>query len=367
VSRYYAKSPPPWSNITIRHLLTHVSGIASYTGLPAFNKTVRKDYEPDELIGLVTDLPLDFGPGENWRYNNSAYFLLGLIVEKVSGQSYNDFLAERIFRPLGMATARVNRQFEIIPNRATGYEYRSNLLQRAEFVSPTQPFSAGALVGTVLDLAKWDAALYTDKLLPVSVREEMWKPVKLNSGKTQPYGYGWQLGEIRDHRYVGHGGGINGFSTFILRLLDDRLTVIVLCNSGSGSAQAIAQGIARRYLPALSLASISAQTDPDPALTRQLEKCLRDLAETKDSELLTSELRENFSKSRRRYGALRETVKELTSMTFLMSKAPGEPEVLKVPVARVATYKLAMGKDEPRFYSFALTAANKVAWFEAEE
>jgi len=366
VSRYYAKSPPEWSDVTVRHLLTHTSGIASYTDLPDFSKSARKDYEPDELLALVTDRPLDFTPGEQWHYNNSAYFLLGLIIEKVSGRSYNDFLAERIFKPLGMETARVNRQFEIIPNRATGYEYRSNLLQRAEFVSPTQPFSAGALVGTVLDLAKWDAALYMDKLLPNSVREEMWTPVMLNNGKTQPYGYGWQLGDIRDHRWVGHGGGIFGFSTFILRLLDDRLTVIVLCNSG-GSAQAIAQGIAKRYVPALSLASIAPQTDPNPDLRRRLETCLRELAEKKDSDLLTSELRENFSKSRRRYGELREVVKGLTSMSFLMSEVPKQPEILRVPVKRVATYKLTLSEGEPRFYGFALTADNKVAWFEAEE
>src|SRR5439155_8795 len=196
IAQYYANAPAAWSNVTIRHLLTHTSGIKSYTSLPNFFGTIRKDYKPDELVGLVTDLPLDFEPGEKWDYCNTGYYLLGLVIEKVSGKSYGDFLASRLFGPLGMATARLNHQFEIITNRATGYEIRSNALFRSEFVSPTQPFAAGALVGTVLDLAKWDAALYTDKLLPTSDRQEMWTPVKLNNGKTAPYGYGWQVGEI---------------------------------------------------------------------------------------------------------------------------------------------------------------------------
>jgi CubicO group peptidase (beta-lactamase class C family) len=368
ISRYYAKSPPAWSNVTIRHLLTHTAGMTSYTDLPDFSKSLRKDYEPDDLIGLVIDRPLDFTPGDKWRYNNTAYFLLGLVIEKVSGQSYGEFLHTRIFKPLGMDTARVNHQFEIIPNRATGYANVSNRLLRAEFVSPTQPFSAGALVGTVLDLARWDAALYSDKLLPASVLAEMWTPVKLNDGKTYPYGYGWQLGDARGHRFVGHGGGIHGFSTFILRLVDDRLTVIVLCNGGA-NPQAIARGVATRYVPALSLASLSPQTDPDPAFSRLLEQCIHELAEKKDSDLLTPEFRDNFSRSRRRHAALQEALKDLTSFTYVTSESPkqSEAEALNVPVARVASYKLTLAQNEPRFYRFAITADKKLTWFEMEE
>src|SRR6185503_5682934 len=168
ISRHYPDSPSTWKDVTIRHLLTHTSGIKSYTSLPNFFKSIRKDYEPDELIGLVKDLPLDFEPGEKWEYCNTGYYLLGLVIEKVSGKSYAQFLKERIFDPLKMSTARLNHQFEIIANRATGYDNRSNGLWRSEFVSPTQPFAAGALVGTVLDLAKWDAALYGHELLPTS-------------------------------------------------------------------------------------------------------------------------------------------------------------------------------------------------------
>jgi len=129
VSKHYASAPETWSKVTIRHLLNHTSGIKSYTSIPNFFATIRKDYKPDELIGLVRDLPLEFEPGEKWSYNNSGYYLLGLVIEKVSGKSYGDFLAARIFGPLQMMTARINDQFALITNRATGYDIRSNSIR----------------------------------------------------------------------------------------------------------------------------------------------------------------------------------------------------------------------------------------------
>lgn len=362
IAKHYADAPEAWSKITIRHLLNHTSGIKSYTSLPNFFATIRKDYKPDELIGLVRDLPLEFEPGEKWNYNNTGYYLLGLVIEKVSGKSYAEFLAERIFKPVGMTTARVNDQFEIIPSRATGYDNRSNSLWRSEFVSPTQPFSAGALVGTVLDLAKWDAALYTDKLLPTSDHHEMWTPTKLNDGKTTPYGYGWQTGDLRGHRYVGHGGGIHGFSTYILRLLDDKLTVIVLMNAGS-SPETIARGVAGHYVNGITLASVDPKPDTKPELTKRLEQCLSDLAATKDSDMLTDEFRRDFSRSRRRHGNIVEDLKDKKSFTFVTSE---EPQSSNTNITRLASYRLATGKGA-RFYTFALTADDKIASLETEE
>lgn len=362
IARYYTNTPASWSNVTIRHLLNHTSGIKSYTSLRNFFDTIRKDYKPDELIGLVSDAPLEFDPGEKWNYNNTAYYLLGLVIENVSGKSYGDFLASRIFKPLGMDTARVNHQFEIIPNRATGYDTRSNRLWRSEFVSPTQPYSAGALVGSVLDLAKWDAALYTDKLLPTSTREEMWTATKLNDGETSPYGYGWQLGEIRGHRFVGHGGGIHGFTTHILRLLDDKLTVIVLCNADA-SPETIARGVAGQYISGITLATITPKADANPKLTQRLEQCLTELADKKDSEMLTPQFRDNFSRSRRRHGNLVADLKDKKSFTFVLSE---DPPPGNTNIVRLNSYRLAKS-DGARFYTFALTADDKIARFETEE
>ncbi|HKQ38031.1 MAG TPA: serine hydrolase domain-containing protein [Verrucomicrobiae bacterium] len=362
IAKHYPDAPEAWSKVTIRHLLNHTSGIKSYTSVPNFFGTIRKDYKPDELIGLVRDLPLEFEPGDKWNYNNTGYYLLGLVIEKVSGKSYGEFLAERIFKPIGMTTARVNHQFEIIPDRATGYDNRSNSLWRSEFVSPTQPFSAGALVGTVLDLVKWDAALYTDKLLPTSDRQEMWTPTKLNDGKTTPYGYGWQTGDIRGHRYVAHGGGIHGFSTYILRLLDDKLTVIVLMNAGS-SPETIARAVAGQYVNGITLATLDPKPDLKPELTKRLEKCLAELAETKESEMLTDEFRRDFSRSRRRHGNIVDDIKDKKSFTFVTSE---NTQSGNTNITRLASYRLATAKGA-RFYTFGLTPDDKIASLETEE
>jgi len=366
INVYLTNTPPAWSNVTVRHLLNHTSGIKSYTGLPDFFKDVRRDFRQDELIGLVRDLPLEFEPGARWSYNNTGYFLLGMIIERVSGRTYGDFLQERIFRPLEMTTARVNEQFLIITNRATGYAWVSNQLFTSEFVSPTQPYSAGALAGTVFDLTKWDAALYGDRLLSAANRESMWTLTRLNDGKTRDYGLGWELGNLRGHRFVAHGGGIHGFSTYILRLVEDKLTVIVLMN-GPGNSAAVSQGVADQYLPGLLLASIKSKPDPDPALTERLKQCLRDLATTKDSSIITAEFREDYARARGRAESLSERLKEMKSFTFVISDpAPAGRERLGVLVSRLVHYKLT-GAKETRFYTFDLTADGKVASYQSSE
>ena len=150
--------PTAWQKVTIRHLLSHTSGIKSYTSVRDFHKTSRKDYAQRELLDLVAKEPLEFTPGEKWNYSNTGYFLLGMLIEKVGGKPYGEFMAERIFKPLNMAHTRANDLRAIIPNRAQGYEWNGKELRNGEYVSPSQPFAAGMLVSNVSDLVKWDAA-----------------------------------------------------------------------------------------------------------------------------------------------------------------------------------------------------------------
>jgi CubicO group peptidase (beta-lactamase class C family) len=272
ISKHLSNAPPAWSEVTLHHLLNHTSGIKSYTSLPDFNKNPRKDYTHEELIGLISDLPLEFEPGARFRYNNSGYFLLGVIIENVTGQRYGDFLKQRIFQPLGMDQTRVNELSAIIPSRASGYASADGRLSNGEYVSPTQPFAAGALVSTVLDMAKWDAALYMDKLLSRSSLDQMWTATKLNDGSTYPYGFGWALSETKTHRYVEHGGGIPGFSTQITRFVDDGLTVVVLINqSGTANPSGLARGIAGHYIPELAPVSFPAVKKNGPGRSDQVD------------------------------------------------------------------------------------------------
>ena len=224
-----------WSEITVKHLLTHTSGIKNYTELSAVADNPQKEFTKAEMIALVADLPLEFRPGERYNYSNTGYYLLGMIIEKVSGQSYGDFLKTRIFNPAGMAATRVNSYSDLIPGRATGYVLRESTIFNGIFVNPSQPFAAGALVTSVSDLAKWDTVLYTEKLLQRSTLESMWTPTKLNDNSLTNYGLGWGIRETPGRKWVQHNGGIIGFSSHMRRGLDDGLTVIVLANqSGRG-------------------------------------------------------------------------------------------------------------------------------------
>src|SRR5688572_3208805 len=162
ISKYFPDSPEGWRNITIRHLLTHTGGMTDYP--PGFD--FRRDYTEDELYDRAKAIPLAFQPGEKWSYSNLGYVMLGILIHQVSGKFYGDFLQERVFKPLGMSTARVISEADIIPNRAAGYRVdRNNQLKNQDWVSPSLNTTAdGALYMNVYDMAKWDAALYTEKL-----------------------------------------------------------------------------------------------------------------------------------------------------------------------------------------------------------
>jgi CubicO group peptidase (beta-lactamase class C family) len=261
ISKHFENTPAIWKDIKVRHLLTHTSGLSN----ALYGKIdMRKDYTEDQLVKEIAALPLDFQPGEKWSYSNPGYVMLGVLVHKVTGKFYGDVLREKIFGPLGMTTARIISEADIVPNRADGYRLENGQLKNQEWVSPAMNTTAdGALYMTVLDMAKWDAALYTEKLLKRSSLDQMWTPVKLNDGKTAPYGFGWQIGEINGHRMIQHGGGWQGFATQITRAVDDKLTVIVLTNLAQGRPEPIARGILGLYVPELAPVERKAvQVDP---------------------------------------------------------------------------------------------------------
>lgn len=252
IGKHIADAPAIWKDITVRHLLTHTSGLSNRL----YDKiNMRQDYTEDELAKEIAALPLDFQPGEKWNYSNPGYVMLGILIHKVTGKFYGDLLREKIFEPLGMSTARIINEADIIPNRAAGYRRVDGVLKNQEWVSPVLNTTAdGSLYFTVLDMAKWDAAFYSEKLLKRSSLDLMWTPTKLKDGKAVPlgYGFGWGTGEVRGHRFVRHGGGWQGFSTDIVRYVDKKLTVIVLTNLAGADAGAIADGIVGHHEPELA-------------------------------------------------------------------------------------------------------------------
>ena len=242
ITKYIRESPEAWKTVTVRELLTHTSGIADYGAEEdTMGKGVvdfRKDYSEEELVRAFAKMPMDFAPGEKWQYSNTGYVLLGILIRRATGTFYGDLLERRIFRPLGMASTRIISEADIVPHRSSGYRLVKGVLKNQDWVSPSLNTTAdGALYTTVLDLAKWDAALDERRLLKASSYDAMWTAVKLNGGKTYPYGFGWALSEERGKRVVSHDGAWQGFTMSIRRHLDDRFTVIVMTNLDADHAK----------------------------------------------------------------------------------------------------------------------------------
>ena len=297
ISKYLSATPDSWKNVSVRNLLTHTSGIKSYTALGGFE--LSKRYSRDDFIKTLGVEPLDFETGSRYSYSNSGYNLLGFIIETVSGKSYWDFMRERIFKPLGMNQTADRDPRYIIRNRATGYEWENGALVGRDY-DLTDVFSAGAIVSTVTDLAKWDAAWRDGKFLRKETKTLAWTPVTLTDGKPYPYGFGWRLAEIRGHKLIAHSGQTAGFGASISRFVDDDLTVIALTNLGeSGMGTLLAQGVAKLYIPAMSLKALKAQTETDAKISPMISNALREGLENKfNADALTAELIKSLSTER---------------------------------------------------------------------
>jgi D-alanyl-D-alanine carboxypeptidase len=252
ISAYFAGLPPAWKPVTVEQLLTHTSGIPDYLGSP---RLARFTPGRDSLIQLVADRPLDFPPGQQHRYSNTGYVLLGMLVQQISGRSYDRFLTERIFGPLGMTATR--RRDPRAPNLAVGYVHKAGTadLAPAPYLPPEQWDNAdGGIVSTVEDMAKWEGALQSRKVLSEASLKQMWSRVRLTDGSEKDYGFGWIVNVTPKRRIIGHAGARPGVSTNFTRWPDDGITVIVLCNlklSGPNDCYKIAAGIARVFIPDL--------------------------------------------------------------------------------------------------------------------
>jgi CubicO group peptidase (beta-lactamase class C family) len=231
ITKFLPDYPTQGRRITVEHLLTHTSGIQSYTDLPEWLPLWRKDFTLKELIDLFKDKPMQFEPGRSWAYNNSGYILLGAIIEKASGKTYEEFVTDRIFKPLGMKSSYYGSTERIIPRRVPGYQAGKGGFVNAPYLSMTQPYAAGSLLSSVDDLAVWSDAVFSGKLVRKEWLDKALAPYTLSNGESTGYGYGWLVGDFAGHRSIEHGGGINGFSTYEMTFPEDRIFVAILTNS----------------------------------------------------------------------------------------------------------------------------------------
>jgi CubicO group peptidase (beta-lactamase class C family) len=287
ITKFFPDAPPTWKDITVEHLLNHTSGLGDYP--PAVD--LRRDYTEDEFFEHFKKAPLSFAPGSDWDYSNVGYVMLGFLIRKVTGQYYGDFVLKNIFQRAGMTTARIISEADLVPNRASGYRLVNGELKNQEWVSPSTNSTAdGSYYLSVLDLAKWDAALYSEKLLRQVTLARAWTPSRLSGGRQKSYGFGWHTDVIHKRRVMFHGGAWQGFKSFIVRFPDDKLTLMYFANSWETKDCKLARGLAAIFYPEFALPSEETISDAEPKTTVLVRRVLLQLSKNSvDSSLYTPE------------------------------------------------------------------------------
>lgn len=292
LTKFFPGAPRSWDSITVKNLLTHTGGFGDYPDEFDF----RADYNEDSLFRVIRKIPLRFNPGEKSQYSNIGYVTLGLIIGKVTGKFYGDFLQERIFKPLGMSTARVISEYDIIPNRAAGYMMENGTIKNQRWVSPTINTTAdGSLYVTALDMAKWETALNEGRLLKRESYEAMWTPVKLNNGSTYPYGFGWRIDTVNGKRILNHGGTWQGFESVIRRYPGGKVGIIVLANLLRSNPNKIATRVMELYQPELVIPKLKPIKDNEPQVTLVVNQFVTKLIDDQlTADMFTPEFGNNF-------------------------------------------------------------------------
>lgn len=316
--KYITDAPEAWNGITIRSLLTHTSGLVREP--PGFDPyKIRSDAE---VIASAYAVPLRFPPASKFEYSNTGYYVLAEIIRRASGEDWQSFIAKRVFEPIGMSSTRP-ATLDIVPERARGYETRAGPLMNAEQWLAVRP--SGAFLSTVIDFAKWDAALYTDTPLTAAMRKQMWTP---------PYGFGWFVDTVRGHRRLHHDGGLPGFVAEYQRFPDDGISVVIMANIGNRDLGDMAIDVAAHYVPTLRPPREPAIADANPDFTSRIRAFLRDLPKARfDEALFTPEaatyLKEDLSRGL--HLRLREQG-TLVTIELLEQKSEGEKRVYRYRV-----------------------------------
>jgi len=367
ISAYLDNLPKAWSNVTVRHLLTHTSGIKDFINEPTVDLT--KDVTPDEIVQSLSKLPLNFQPGEEYRYSNTGYQLLGMIIHRLTGMPWHEFVRRRVLVPAGMASTRVNSLDVQVPV-AHGYCWEKDKMRPGYPVAMSiLSYPGGGLLSSVVDLAAWDRCLYGETVLKRSVLEKMWTPATFNSGAKSEYGLGWWVEDYHGHRFVSHGGAhMTGFKTTFTRFVDEKVTVVVLCNQRAANPANMAIRIAGFYIPGLILSSMPDATDPRPDFSKHLRETLTKLSKGEASSDLTPEFRDQYQKDKTRSKTLADRLKDAKGFQYLgMDDVAGRGITrYESSIRNIYYYKMPL-KEGARYYTFYVAAEDKLAFYQSSE
>ena len=354
--KFLPDAPEHFTPITVRHLLTHTSGLPDYV---AGTLDYRRDYTEDELLQFAYGLKLEFAPGARWNYSNTGYVLLGILMHKVAGQFYGDLLRERLFIPAGMKTTRIITEEDIVPNRSGGYRLVDGELKHHEWVAPTLNTTAdGSLYLSLRDMIAWDAVVRSRRILTAASWEQIFSPVSLTSGRPYPYGFGWQVDTLAGRRVVRHGGSWQGFKTHIARYPDDDLTIIVLANLAQANPERLSEGVAALLDPSLKPPALGPIAGLDRALETRVRRLLADAAAGALSPAEFAYVRAGFfPNAAKAYQEMLRKAGEIRTVTLLENRALGDDRIYTLDVAFASrTLRVVLGiAPDGKLAGFSLT------------
>ena len=246
LTKFYPDWPGAGSKVTVAHLLSHTSGIRNYTAIPIFQAWKSHFVPADSMLALFKSQTFDFEPGTKWNYSNSGYYILGQLVEKLSGESYANYVRTHLAEPNGLTTLRYCDLTPLIPNRVRGYATRrEGGYENASYQEMSTPYAAGALCASASDLVKWTVALQSGKVVRAETYRDMVTPRPLADGTPQSYAFGLGVGDLGGHRVVSHNGGIDGFRSQLASYPNDSLVIAVLLNGDTDLPDRFEKQVAR--------------------------------------------------------------------------------------------------------------------------
>jgi D-alanyl-D-alanine carboxypeptidase len=310
VSKFLDSIPATWDSITVRHLLTHTSGLVR--DAPDFDPLKVRPLSED--IKAIYPVPFDFTPGTKWDYSNMNYYVLAVIISKVTGENWTEWIDKHIFKPCRMSQTRTASMTDLVLNRASGYKWTIDGWENADIWLVLRP--SGAFLSSITDMAIWDSILCKGSLLSAESKKQMWTAIKLKNGQSAHYGFGWFVDSINNHPRIHHSGAVPGFKSDFERFPDEKLSVIVLANVGSANAERIAQTIAGFFAAELKPVPEKALTDTEPEITSRVKSFIDRLQ--KQSEIDTSTLSSNLVKNLRRE-AMRSLADALSGKIYSMT------------------------------------------------
>ena len=358
ISKYVERAPPAWAAITIRHILTHTAGLPDFdTGDIGFS--YRRDYTADEFVALMAARPLQFTPGDRWAYAN-AFPLLGIAIERASGMPYTSFVEERIFKKLGLASARFKINGAVVPNRADGYALVDGDYRHGETLRPGVIAANGGIMMNVVDFAKWDIAITSGRLLSPASLQMMSTPVRLNDGRTVSHGLGWFVDTFNGHRFGAHWGTTVTGHSAVVRRYDEGVTVIVMANLNDDglAVDAMSKRLADFYLAGVDIHGLQPARDRQEPESARIRKIIESVASGSDAveapglaARLPPAVRERLGKA----------IRTATTFEYLGEETLGaahfnlDPAVVSVRRYRAGT------PDGPRYFTVRLTRSGTVA------